>query len=101
MKFANQESKQLKIILGPESVSESENSVIFIRNRQLFFKSNAILEISRLLSFPYNLVSLFKIIPQFARDKIYDFIAGNRYKWFGQKPSCILPDVILTDKIID
>jgi predicted DCC family thiol-disulfide oxidoreductase YuxK len=31
------------------------------------------------------------VIPAFIRNPIYDFIAANRYKWFGKKEVCMIP----------
>jgi predicted DCC family thiol-disulfide oxidoreductase YuxK len=31
------------------------------------------------------------ILPKFIRDKVYDFVAKNRYKWFGKKEECLVP----------
>ncbi|OAH59636.1 MULTISPECIES: hypothetical protein [Bacillaceae] len=33
----------------------------------------------------------FIIIPSRIRHIVYDWIAKNRYKWFGKKESCMLP----------
>ena len=35
--------------------------------------------------------TVFKIIPKSLRDTIYEWIAKNRYRWFGKKESCMLP----------
>jgi predicted DCC family thiol-disulfide oxidoreductase YuxK len=37
-------------------------------------------------------MKVFFIIPRFLRDPIYDFIAKNRYRWFGKKDTCMMPD---------
>jgi len=36
----------------------------------------------------YKLLFVFKIIPLGLRDNIYDWIAANRYKWFGKTDHC-------------
>jgi predicted DCC family thiol-disulfide oxidoreductase YuxK len=33
----------------------------------------------------------FIIVPPFIRNFVYDFIARNRYRWFGKKESCMMP----------
>jgi predicted DCC family thiol-disulfide oxidoreductase YuxK len=33
----------------------------------------------------------FVIVPKFIRDGIYNFIAKNRYKWFGVREQCMMP----------
>jgi predicted DCC family thiol-disulfide oxidoreductase YuxK len=31
------------------------------------------------------------LVPRPLRDRFYDFIAENRYKWFGKRESCMIP----------
>ena len=57
----------------------------------LLFKSNAALYVLSQLGFPCVLTATAKVVPQGLRDKIYDFIAGNRYKWFGKRDMCLAP----------
>jgi len=35
---------------------------------------------------------LFHFIPRVIRDAIYDLVARNRYRWFGRRDACILPN---------
>ena len=56
-----------------------------------YYKSSAALEIAKELGGFFSLVIIFKIIPETFRNKMYDFIAKNRYKWYGKKESCMLP----------
>ncbi|HAX14945.1 MAG TPA: thiol-disulfide oxidoreductase, partial [Leeuwenhoekiella sp.] len=39
--------------------------------------------------------------PTFIRNGVYDFIAANRYKWFGKKESCMLPTPELRSRFLD
>lgn len=53
--------------------------------------SNSSLRIASRLKFPWNLFSVFFIIPRFIRDPIYFLIAKNRYRIFGKSEQCYLP----------
>lgn len=68
------------------------DSVVVVKDGKLLTKSDAALEIASLLPFPYPLSALFRIIPKFLRDHVYDLIARNRYKWFGTNDTCRIPD---------
>lgn len=68
------------------------DSVVVVKDGKLHTKSDAALEIASLLPFPYPLSALFRIIPKFLRDHVYDLIARNRYKWFGTNDTCRIPD---------
>jgi predicted DCC family thiol-disulfide oxidoreductase YuxK len=70
------------------------DSLVFIHKDSVFYKSRAALEIARNLGGLWPLIYSFIIIPPYIRDPIYDWIARNRYKWFGKKETCRLP----TDK---
>lgn len=76
------------------------DSIVLIKNNHVFIKSLAALEISKYLSGGWLLMVVFKIIPTFISDSVYDFVAKNRYRWFG-KSVCELPQNIdFKDKIL-
>ena len=91
-KFAAIQSDAGKIILTEFSIDTSKtDSILLIENNTIFTKSTAVLKIAKQLSGLYKLSYVFIIIPPFIRNAIYDFIAKNRYKWFGKKESCMIP----------
>ena len=65
------------------------NSILLVENGQIHEKSDAVLKIASGLSFPWNLSAAFRILPRKVRDSIYDFVARNRYRWFGKRDSCV------------
>ena len=76
-------------------------SVILIQNKKVFLKSSAALEISKQLQFPINLFIVFKFVPKFLRDKVYDFIAVNRYNWFGKREECMIPSAEIKNLFVE
>lgn len=64
------------------------DSVILIDDGEVYTKSTAFFKILPHLGNGYKLLLVFKVIPRKLRDKIYDWIAKNRYKWFGKKIEC-------------
>lgn len=85
-------SKKGKEIIEKYRISSSLDSVIFIYRDRAFAKSDAITEIAGLISYPWRIIAAGKFIPKRWRNFLYDFIAGNRYKWFGKKEVCDFPD---------
>ena len=77
----------------------SENSQV-IENGKAYVKSTAALRASRHLSGGWPLLYGFIIIPAFIRNAVYDFIAKNRYKWYGKKDSCMIPTAELKAKFL-
>ena len=65
-----------------------------------YYKSSAALEIAEDLRGIYSLISIFKIFPEKLRNYVYDYIAKNRYKWYGKKESCLIPTPELKTKFL-
>ncbi len=76
------------------------DSIILIDGKKCYIKSSAALRISKDLSGGYPLLSGFLALPRFIRDAVYDYIAKNRYKWFGKKESCMIPTKELKNKFL-
>lgn len=54
-------------------------------------KSDAALRIFALLGLPWSVMCLGRIAPRVVRDGVYDWVAQNRLRWFGARPSCYEP----------
>ena len=67
------------------------DSFAFVANGQAYVKSEAVLRIARELP-RWQWTWLFHFIPRVIRDAIYDLVARNRYRWFGRRDTCILPN---------
>lgn len=67
---------------------------------RIYTKSTAALRIAKQLKFPNTLMSIFFIVPTGIRNWIYDYIARNRYKWFGKKEACMIPTPELQAKFM-
>lgn len=64
------------------------DSVVVKKNEICYIESDALLIIAGRLGGFYRLFSVARVIPKSTRDKMYRFIARNRYRWFGRKPIC-------------
>ena len=76
-------------------------SIILVDVEKTYFRSRAALEIAKKLSGLWPLFYAFKIIPSPILDSIYNFIARNRYRWFGRKDQCMVPTKDLSIRFID
>jgi predicted DCC family thiol-disulfide oxidoreductase YuxK len=65
-----------------------------------YYKSSAALEIAKSLDGFFSLGIIFKIIPTGIRNHLYDYIAKNRYKWYGKRESCMIPTPELKAKFL-
>lgn len=66
-------------------------SFVFIDEGKVNKQSTAALKVCRHLRGLWPLCYGFIIVPKFIRDGVYNWIAKNRYKWFGMKQSCMIP----------
>jgi len=67
------------------------HSFIVVHQSMLYQRSRAALEVVRRLRGLWPVLYLLIIVPPFIRDPIYDWIASNRYKWFGKRNECMIP----------
>jgi predicted DCC family thiol-disulfide oxidoreductase YuxK len=64
-------------------------------------KSTAVLKIMKDFGGFWFLTQIFEILPITIRDFFYDYIAKNRYKWFGKEESCMIPTPELKAKFLN
>ena len=76
------------------------DSVIFY-NKQVYTKSSAVINILSELGGIYKLAYIFNIIPSFISDSIYDYIARNRFQWFGKLDKCPMPEKKNISRFLD
>ena len=100
-KFTPLQEKQGVLLLKTHAVDTQKlDSIVLIENGNVYIKSSAALRIARKMSNLWPLFFVLLIIPSFIRDGVYDFIAKNRYKWFGKKEQCMIPTPGLREKFL-
>ncbi|UTW62801.1 DUF393 domain-containing protein [bacterium SCSIO 12741] len=71
---------------------ENYQTFVYLKNNQVYLKSNAVLELCKDLGFPWRgLYPIKFILPLFLRDFLYSLVSRNRYLILGKKDSCSLP----------
>jgi predicted DCC family thiol-disulfide oxidoreductase YuxK len=68
------------------------DSIIVFHKGRVMDRSSAALYIAGRLDGLWPVLTVFWIVPKFLRDFIYDWVARNRYRWFGKKSTCMMPD---------
>ena len=64
-------------------------------------KSTAALNIMFEFGGIWKLARVLGYLPEGFRNFIYDYIARNRYKWFGKREQCMIPTPELKSKFLD
>lgn len=77
------------------------DSILVYQDGKLYGKSSAALKIAARLGGLWPLMGVFWILPRVIRDAVYSFIARNRYKWFGKRDSCMIPEKDLSHRFLD
>jgi predicted DCC family thiol-disulfide oxidoreductase YuxK len=98
---------QLQSELGQEilkhigiNTKNIDSIILYEPGLAYYYKSSAALEIAKNLGGFLHLGTVFRLIPTSIRNKLYDYIARNRYKWFGKKESCMIPTAELKAKFL-
>jgi predicted DCC family thiol-disulfide oxidoreductase YuxK len=101
--FAPLQSKTGQYIVEKFKIdtSKTDSVMLYTLKQGVLLKSTAALYIALGLGFPNSIVGVFFIIPPFIRNWIYDYIARNRYRWFGKKNSCMVPSQEIKDRFLD
>lgn len=81
--------------------NKTDSILLYNPKKGIDYKSTAALKIAHQLGFPNNLLSVFFIVPTFIRNWVYNYIAKNRYKWYGKKDACVIPTPELKSKFLD
>jgi len=71
--------------------AEQFDTVILVDGDRIFIRSDAALEILRRLGALWSWLSVLRWTPRPLRDSVYNWVARNRYRWFGRQEKCLLP----------
>jgi predicted DCC family thiol-disulfide oxidoreductase YuxK len=93
--FASQQSEAGQALMQRYSVNPTHlSSVILIDQGRVYKRSDAALRTGELMGgFWCELGRIGYVIPKFFRDYIYNWIAQNRYRWFGKRAECRMPSL--------
>ena len=101
--FAAIQSKKGKEIIDYLEIDIAKIDAIILYEPGVSYevKSTAALKIMNDFGQFWQLTKLLWVFPKGFRNQVYDFIAKNRYKWFGKKESCMIPTKDLKAKFLD
>lgn len=97
--FATLQSDTAKKLLSTFKTEDTFNSVLLISNNQLYQKSTAALLIAKQLKY-FRHLGFLLLLPTWMRDPFYMFISRYRYKIFGRKNQCMIPEPGISNRFI-
>lgn len=77
-----------------------DSIILYEPGKAYYYKSTAALEIAKSLGGLFTFGTVFRIIPTEIRNYVYDYVAKNRYKWYGKQESCLLPTLAMNSKFL-
>jgi predicted DCC family thiol-disulfide oxidoreductase YuxK len=71
------------------------DSFVLVSDGKVYTRSTAALRIAKHFKGAWQLLRLLWAVPRPLRDVLYNFVARNRYSWFGKSDSCLVPSAEL------
>jgi predicted DCC family thiol-disulfide oxidoreductase YuxK len=79
-------------ILAAHGFSTADvDTFVLVSEGKVYTRSTAALRIARHFKGAWRLLRVFWVVPRPVRDALYNFVARNRYSWFGKADSCMVP----------
>jgi predicted DCC family thiol-disulfide oxidoreductase YuxK len=100
-RFATLQSASGQALLRELGLSAQHfNSVILIHGETYYIKSTAALRVLKELGGFWKLCYALIIIPRPIRDLVYDMVAKTRYRVFGKRDMCMVPEPEVRERFI-
>ncbi len=101
-RFASLQSERAKQLLLKAGLNHTmTDSVVLFFNGRAYTQSDAALQIARRLTGIWPVFYVLIVIPRPVRNAVYNWIAQNRYRWFGKKDQCMIPSPELKHRFLN
>jgi len=100
--FASLQGKTGQEVLKKFNLSSTDfDSFIVLEGDKIYTRSTAALRMLKQMRGRWKFLYGFIIVPRFIRNGVYDWIARNRYKWYGKRNECMIPRPDLKERFLD
>ncbi|ESU18756.1 hypothetical protein FCR2A7T_21590 [Flavobacterium cauense R2A-7] len=96
----SQTGKEIVNYIGIDT-SKTDSIILYEPGKAYHIKAEAAIEIAKNIGGIYFLLGVFSVFPNWMKNSVYDFVARNRYKWYGKKESCMMPTPELKAKFLE
>ena len=83
------------------NTQKTDSIILYQPGFAYHYKSEAVLEIAKNLGGIFYFATLFSILPTSVNNYIYEYVAKNRYTWFGKKDACLIPSKEIQAKFLE
>ncbi|MDD2986374.1 thiol-disulfide oxidoreductase DCC family protein [Flavobacterium sp.] len=80
--------------------SSIDSIVLYVPGEAYYIKAEAAMQIAKDLNSWHKIISYMSFTGSFG-NFVYDYIAKNRYQWYGKKEACMIPTPELKAKFLD
>ena len=80
--------------------AQSFDSFYLVENAVILHKSTGFLSMVQYLRWPWPWLAVFSVLPAQPLDRLYDWIAQNRYRWFGRRELCLIADQARAERFL-
>jgi predicted DCC family thiol-disulfide oxidoreductase YuxK len=88
LEYSSLQSPRGQAILQKCGLSTTKlDTFVLYDNGRCFTRSSAALRLAGYMRFPWPLAQIFLLVPPFIRNMVYNWVARNRFKWFGRLPN--------------
>lgn len=102
LKFASLQSNYGQQIVAKHGLTgQYLDTILLVDGDKVYERSTAVLRTLKYIGGWPALLYAFIVVPAFIRNTVYNFVARNRYKWFGKRDSCRVPTPELKAKFIE
>ena len=81
-------------------ISKTDSTILYEPGIAYYYKAEAAFKIVKELGGMYSFLSLFSVFPNAVLNYVYDYVAKNRYQWYGKKEACLIPTPELKAKFL-
>lgn len=100
--FASLQGKTGQEILRQFNLPANDfNSFLILEKNKIYTRSTGALRMLKLLGGGWKLLYGLIIVPKFIRNAVYNWIARNRYNWYGKREECMVPAPELKERFLD
>lgn len=85
--------------IGVDS-KKTDSIILYEPGIAYYYKGEAVLKIASEIGGIYRLLHVASILPLSVLNWMYDYVARNRYKWYGKKDNCMLPTAEIQAKFL-
>lgn len=79
---------------------EDPLSWLYIAKGHAYTSLDAVIRVGQEVGGAWRILGVFNLLPRVAQDYLYGMVARNRYRFFGRKSFCDIPDPRIQSRII-